>query len=406
MANPFLSGLIASRLQFRKGKSFSSTVIRISGISIALGIAILVVSVVIQAGFRKEINRRIFSFGGHLSLRQFSSGTLYEELPLQENAGFIRRLKELPEVDAIQSFSYKPALLSNESEVAGVVLKGIGKDFNFNEFAPNFLRLPPGPMPAENKIWLSRKMAGKLGLKEGSPVVAFFLQEPPRYRKLKVECLYQTGLEDVDDNIAFVSINLIREINGWPGGSAGGFEVFLRDFSRLPQAQAELEKYLPYNLGAEPVTQTHSQLFEWLDVIGRNVLVMFVLVAMVAGFNMAATLLIMVMERRQMIGILKALGAEDGLIRAVFIRNGLRILVWGLTAGNLLGLGLAAIQWKFQLIPLNPENYYLSSVPVGWDWPSILGINAGVLLIAWLVILLPVKLVNRIRPSEAVRAQA
>jgi lipoprotein-releasing system permease protein len=131
---------------------------------------------------------------------------------------------------------------------------------------------------------------------------------------------------------------------------------------------------------------------------------MFVLIAMVAGFNMAATLLIMVMERRQMIGILKALGADDALIRGIFIRNGLKILIRGLLAGNLAGIGFALVQWKFKLIPLNPANYYLSSVPVGWDWVSILGINAGVILISWLVILLPVKLVNRIRPAEAVRA--
>jgi lipoprotein-releasing system permease protein len=131
---------------------------------------------------------------------------------------------------------------------------------------------------------------------------------------------------------------------------------------------------------------------------------MFILIAMVAGFNMAATLLIMVMERRQMIGVLKALGADNGLIRGIFIRNGLKILSRGLVAGNLFGIGFAFIQWKFKLIPLNPENYYLSSVPIGWDWFSILGINAGVILISWLVILLPVKLVNRIRPAEAVRA--
>jgi lipoprotein-releasing system permease protein len=221
---------------------------------------------------------------------------------------------------------------------------------------------------------------------------------------LRVSQIYNTGLEEVDENIAFVSLDLLREINGWSSGQTGGFEVFVKDFSKLPASLASIEKNIPYNLGAESVTQTHSQLFEWLDVIGRNVLVMFVLVAMVAGFNMAATLLIMVMERRQMIGTLKALGADDGLIRGIFIRNGFRILGWGLAVGNFFGIGFAWLQWQFQLIPLNPENYYLSSVPIGWDWISILGINAGVILISWLVILLPVRMVNRIRPAEAVRA--
>jgi len=403
MANPFLSGLIASRLQFRKGRSFSSSVIRISGISVALGIAILVVSVVIQAGFRKEINKRIFSVGGHLSLRQFSTGTLYEEAPLDGESPFLKTLRKMPEVASVQSFSYKPALLSNEEEVAGVVLKGIDADFNLTAFQQN-LKVPAKSVPGEDEIWVSGKIARSLDLQDGSKVVAFFIQEPPRYRKLRVSQIYNTGLEEVDENIAFVSLDLLREINGWSSGQTGGFEVFVEDFSKLPASLASIEKNIPYNLGAESVTQTHSQLFEWLDVIGRNVLVMFVLVAIVAGFNMAATLLIMVMERRQMIGTLKALGADDGLIRGIFIRNGLRILVWGLAVGNFFGIGFAWLQWQFQLIPLNPENYYLSSVPIGWDWISILGINAGVILISWLVILLPVRMVNRIRPAEAVRA--
>lgn len=403
MANPFLSGLIASRLQFRKGRSFSSSVIRISGISVALGIAILVVSVVIQAGFRKEINKRIFSIGGHLSLRQFSTGTLYEEAPLDGESPFLKIVRKMPEVASVQSFSYKPALLSNEEEVAGVVFKGIDADFNLKAFQQN-LRVPAKSIPAGDEIWVSGKIARSLDLIEGSKLVAFFIQEPPRYRKLRVAKIYNTGLEEVDENIAFVSLDLLREINGWTSRQTGGFEVFVKDFSKLPATITSIEKNIPYNLGAESVTQTHSQLFEWLDVIGRNVLVMFVLVAMVAGFNMAATLLIMVMERRQMIGTLKALGADDGLIRGIFIRNGFRILGWGLAVGNFFGIGFAWIQWQFQLIPLNPENYYLSSVPIGWDWISILGINAGVILISWLVILLPVRMVNRIRPAEAVRA--
>ena len=404
MAGFTLSGFIASRLQFRQGKSFSSTVIRISGISIALGVAILVISVVIQAGFRKEVNDRIFSFGGHLSIRQFSSGSLYEESPVEQHSDFIRKLRHMPEIASVQAFSYKPVLLSNEKEVAGLVLKGIDAGFNFPAFRSNFKNLPRQNFPDSGKIWVSGKLARQLNLEKGSRVVAFFLQDPPRYRKLEVESIFETALEDVDEHIAFVSIDLIREINGWPAGSAGGFEIFVKDFQFLPQTLSKIEKIIPFDMGAEPVTQTHSQLFEWLDIIGRNVVIMFVLIAMVAGFNMAATLLIMVMERRQMIGILKALGADDSLIRGIFIRNGLKILFRGLLAGNLAGIGFAFLQWKFRLIPLNPANYYLSSVPVGWDWVSIIGINAGVVTISWLVILLPVKLVNRIRPAEAVRA--
>ena len=175
MAGFNLSGFIASRLQFRQGKSFSSTVIRISGVSIALGVAILVISVVIQAGFRKEVNDRIFSFGGHLSIRQFSSGSLYEESPVQQQSDFIRKLRKMPEIASVQAFSYKPVLLSNEKEVAGLVLKGIDSGFNFPAFRSNFRNLPQKNFPDSGKIWVSGKLARQLSLEKGSKVVAFFL---------------------------------------------------------------------------------------------------------------------------------------------------------------------------------------------------------------------------------------
>jgi lipoprotein-releasing system permease protein len=369
---------------------------------VALGIAILFVSVVIYAGFQKEIEKRMFSVSGQVSIRQFSTGTLYEEVPQEIQSAFLKKLKELPDVGHVQSFAYKPALVSNEKEVAGIVLKGIGKDFNLPAFAENVqgpLKSPPG----EGEIWVSGKQARTLELQTGMDVILFFMDDPPRYRKMKVTRIYQTGLEDVDESLAFVSLNLLQEINGWEASQVGGFEVFVRDFGHFDQALEAIESVLPYNLGAEPITLTQAQLFEWLDVIGRNVVVLFFLVAMVAGFNIAATLLIMVVERRKMVGVLKALGAENAMIRSIFIRNGLGIMIQGTLWGNGIGAAFALLQWKFHLIPLDAENYYLSTVPISWDLGSIFLINLGVFLISWLVILIPVRMVNRIQPAEAVR---
>jgi len=402
LASSFLSGFIARRLQFQKGSSFSATVIRISKISVSLGIAILYVSVVIYAGFEKEIKQRMFSVGGQVSLRQYSTGTLYEEVPLDAKPEYLKKLKALKEVAHVQSFAFKPALISNEQEVAGIVLKGIANDFNLKAFQTNADQ-PLKQVPVEGEIWISQRIARTLELHRGSEIVLFFLQEPPRYRKMKVTGIYQTGLEDVDETIAFVNLNLISEINGWDPGKVGGFDVFVKDFDDFAQSLDAIEKTIPYNMGTEPITVVQAQLFEWLDVIGRNVLVMFILVAMVAGFNLTATLLIMVVERRKMVGVLKAMGAENSLIRNIFIRNGLSIMFQGMLWGNAIGLLFAVIQSNFHLIPLDPENYYLSSVPIGWDWFSILGINLGVFVISWLVILIPVQMVNRIQPAEAVR---
>ncbi len=405
MPRPSLSGFIARRLQFSGKDSFSFTAIRVARVSVCLATAILIISVLIYSGYRHEINKRIFSVGGHVAIRQFTTGSLYEEKPQNQGAPEIEKLRKAPFIRHVQSFALKPALVSTENEVAGIILKGIGDDFNFSAFRPNFTQMPRRKFPAEGEMWISSKMAGTLMLKQGSEVVLFFMQDPPRYRKAKITALYQTGMEQVDDNLVFVSQNLIREMNGWTAGQVGGFELFVSDFSAFESIYERLLRLLPYHLAAEPVTITQAQMFEWLDVIGRNVLIMFILVSVVAGFNMAATLLILVMERRKMIGIMKALGAADDVIRKIFIYNGLQTMGKGMLYGNILALGFCALQYRFHLIPLDPENYYLSFVPVAWSWTGFLGINAGIFALAWLVLLLPVRMVNRVEPAETVRTE-
>jgi lipoprotein-releasing system permease protein len=403
MAKTSLASFISNRLEYQSGNTFSSTVIKISKISIALGVSILIISLLIYSGFRQEIQNRIFSVSGQISLRQFTQGTLYEEKPLEKNATFIENLRKLPDVFHVQSFAFKPALISTESEVSGIILKGVGNDFNLKAFSPNLAFICKNP-PKQDEIWISQKTASSLQLKRNMQVVLFFMQNPPRYRKVKITGIYQTGLEDIDNNVAYVSQNLIQELNEWNTNQIGGFEVFVKDFNQFDFAINNIANNLPYNIGIEPITQTYIQLFDWLDVIGRNVLVMFILISLVAGFNMAATLLIMVLERRQMIGVLKALGGNNKLIRKIFIRNGLKIMFYGMLWGNGIAFFLCVLQQKFNLIPLNPENYYLSSVPISWNWQGIIGINLGVLFITWLVILIPIRIVNKVQPAEAVRS--
>ena len=403
MAKTSLVSFISNRLEYQSGNSFSASVIGIAKISIALGISILVTSLLIYEGFREEIQNRIFSVSGHISLRQFSTGTLYEEKALEKNAEFLDKLKKLPEITHIQSFAYKPALIGAENEVSGIVLKGISSDFNFKIFEPNIIQKPQKKQPEEGEIWISQKLAKTMQLAKNKEIVLFFIQNPPRYRKVKITAIFQTGIEDVDNNVAFVSQNLLQELNEWGPTQVGGFEVFVHDFKHMDFFLENIGKELPYNIGLETVTQTYIQLFDWLNVIARNVLVMFILISIVAGFNLAATLLIMVLERRQMIGVFKSMGAQNSLIRKVFVRNGIKIMVQGMLLGNGIALAICFLQDTFKIVDLNPENYYLSSVPISWNWPGILGINIGVLAITWLVILIPVRVVNKINPSEAIR---
>lgn len=396
-----LASIISKRLRFDNGNSFSKIVIGVAKGTIALGLSILVVSALIYAGFISEIQSKIFSVSGHLSVRQFTAGSLYEEQPLDVNQTFIQTLKQKKLIAHSQGFAFKPALIKSENEVEGIVLKGIGKDFNFEIFNKNLGKRTESP-PLEGEIWISKKLAQKLGLEEGQNLILFFLQNPPRYRKMLVTRLFQTGIEDVDFNLVYVNQGLIQEMNEWGPSQVGGFEFMVPDFEKFALYIEKIEPEIPYNLAIEPITTSQAQLFDWLQIIGRNVLVMFILISLVSGFNMAATLLIMVMERRQMVGILKALGATDQLIRRIFYRNAQQIIWQGILIGNAIGLGLAWIQWQFSIIPLDEDNYYLKTVPISWDWISILGINAGVLLITSLVIMIPVRLVNKIKVREAI----
>lgn len=395
------TAFIASRLRFGNKEAFSHIVIGIARGSIALGVAVLVISVLIYAGFMAEIQRKIFSISGHLSVRQFTAGSLYEEQPINENQDFLQQLKTSGLVAHTQGFSFKPALLKSDKEVEGIVLKGISKDFNFKAFSAN-TQTPITQEPDENDLWVSQQLAARLQVKEGSSLFLFFLQNPPRYRKMKIAKLYRSGLEEVDKSLVFVNRSLIQEMNEWKANQVGGFEIFIPDFDHFQETLEKIEPQIPYNLAIEPITVTQSQLFDWLNVIGRNVVVMFILISLVSGFNMAATLLIMVMERRQMVGILKAMGAKNQFIRQIFLQNGIRIIIQGLIAGNVIGLGLGWLQYQFHLIPLSEENYYMAHVPIAWDWLTVLGINLGVLLITAVVLLIPVRMVNRIQIREAV----
>jgi lipoprotein-releasing system permease protein len=404
MSKNSFSRFIASRLQFAGEGNFSATAIKVARVSVALATTILLVSVLIYAGYQKEIQKRMFSVSGQFTIRQFTTGTLYEEQAQLKNDPLVLALRKLPFISHIQTFALKPALLSSEGEVSGIILKGIGSDFNSKAFESNLVSKPVHPLPQKEEIWLSQKIARQMLLKKGSEVILFFMQEPPRYRKVKIAGIYQTGLEQMDENLVFCSQSLVQEMNEWTNEQVGGFEVFVSDFSLLDRIIDLVIQKLPYHLGIEPITQTQAQMFEWLDVIGRNVLIMFILVSIVAGFNMAATLLILVMERRKMIGVIKTLGAENQTIQKIFILNGLQTLGKGMLWGNLLAFFLCGLQYQFHLIPLNPENYYLSSVPISWSWSGFFGINLGIFFLAWFALLFPVRMVNKIQPAEAVRA--
>jgi lipoprotein-releasing system permease protein len=287
------------------------------------------------------------------------------------------------------------------------VLKGIDKQYNQAKFKENliqgnFISFPQAGNSLE--IIISQKIANKLNLKLQDSVVMFFIQNPPRFRKLLIKGIYETGMEDFDDKFILGDLRLVQRLNDWADTLAGSYEGFVKDFAQLDTVVVnEVLQHINYDQQIETVTQKHLDIFDWLNLLNQNVSIFLSLILTVASFNMISILLIMIMERVQMIGVLKALGASDWQIRQIFIYKGMILIVRGMLGGNLLGLGFCALQYYFRVIPLDPQNYYMNYVPIEWDWQIILGMNLLTFLIITVVLLLPTMIIARVKPIKAIR---
>ncbi|GAB3204450.1 lipoprotein-releasing system permease protein [Pontibacter aydingkolensis] len=398
-----ISKYISDKISEVQTGTFTTSVTKIAIISIAAGIAIMIVSFAILEGFRNEIRDKIFSFGSHLQVSKYDTNNSYEGAPISKNIGLT---DSIPGIKKIQPFARKTAIIKTDDEVLGVVLKGVGRDYDLSAMQQN---LQEGELIAYNDsassmdVLLSQTIASKLRLKVGDETIFYFIQNPPRARKMKVKGIFNTGLEEFDEVFVIGDIGLIRELNNWPDSLAGGIEIVLTDFNQIDQVAEQVFDEMNYDLQLEKITDRHAQLFDWLKLLQKNVIIFLVLIVFVATFNMVSTVFIMIIERINMIGVLKAVGATDAQIRQIFVFRGLRLTLKGLFWGNLIGLGFCALQYYFEFIPLDPENYYMDRVPISWNFGMILALNVITLVLTMLAILIPAAMVARIKPVKAIK---
>ncbi|MDX5481775.1 MAG: ABC transporter permease [Hymenobacteraceae bacterium] len=383
--------------------SFTTSVTKIAIISIAAGIAIMIVSFAILEGFRDEIREKIFSFGAHLQVSKYDTNNSYEGAPVSRDIGVT---EDIAGIKKIQPFARKTAIIKTDEEVLGVVLKGVGEDYDLSAMQQN---LKGGSLITFNdttsskEVLLSQSVASKLRLNVGDEAIFYFIQNPPRARKLQVKGIFNTGLEEFDEVFVIGDIELIRELNNWPDTLVGGIEIVLKNFDQIDRVADEVFEQMHYDLQLEKITDRHAQLFDWLKLLRKNVIIFLVLIVFVATFNMVSTVFIMIIERINMIGVLKALGATDAQIRKVFYFRGLSLTLKGMLWVNIIGLGFCAIQYYFELIPLDPENYYMDRVPISWNVGVIIALNVITLLLTMLAILIPAAMVARIKPVKAIK---
>ena len=400
---------LAKRAALNGKRTFSGLIVRVAIGAITLGVAAMLLSIAVLQGFKGEITAKQRGFFGDVVLNSYDLNQSYEPTPFELQASEIEALKGLPEVSSIHYYATKPGIINVNREVEGVLLKGIDATYD-----PHFLNriLVAGKTidfsdstQAIQEILISDYTANRLKLKVGDDFIMYFVQEPVRRRKFQIAGIYHTGVEELDKTYVIGALSLIRRLNGWDDGMVGGYEVSIHDFDKLVEVTDQIQDRLPIEVDAVNVRDQLPEIFQWLDLLDVNTVIVLILMMVVATVNMISALLIMILERTSTIGLLKALGFSDRGIRSVFLYQAAYLIGWGLLLGNLLGGGLYWFQRQTHYFTLDEASYYISYVPVSIGWMEVVLLNIGVVIISLAVLLIPSHLIGKISPIKAIQFQ-
>lgn len=422
-----LSLFIARRIAFSGGNNFSRLIIRIAIVAVALSVAVMVSASALIAGFKSEISKKIFEFWGHIHISDTAYSLSFEPTPINRNQPFYpyldtvrgipaEYLNELPGphgrphggIRHIQVFAPKAGIIRTKTALEGVLLKGIDRDFDWNNLRPYLLEGRPiefSDTAISKDIIISRQTADRLEIGVGDKFVMHFVKDGEQLRRLFQVCgIFKTGLEDYDRKFALCDIRQVQNLLGWDSTKVAGFEIWLDDLRDLDLYNRYIyDEILPNNLMAVSIREKFPSIFDWLALQDYNEIVILSLMLAVAIINMITALLVLVLERTNMIGILKALGASNRPIRRIFIYHASTITLLGMFWGNLIGMAFCFLQDKFHIIRLKEADYYLSYAPIKMNWLAVAGINAGTLLITMLFLLLPSLVVSKVAPVKAIQ---
>ena len=398
---------ISKRLFTTKEKNNNHTrpILRIVIFAIALSLTIMILFLSVVKGFKENISDKIIGFNSHISLMSYGSYESYEKEPINKNPELLANLSSDNNIKHIQSFATKAGILKNDQEILGVVLKGVDTDFNWN-FIENYLTkgtvFKVIDSVSINQIVISKNIANKLNLDVNDHVLMYFVQDPPVIRKFLVTGIYDTDFSDFDNLMIYSDIKIIQKLNRWNKNQIGGYEIQINDLDLLDKTTKKVYDEIDYNLDARNIKETNAQMFDWLDLQDMNTLVVLILLFTVALVNIIIALLILVLQRTKMIGILKALGCRNWIIRKIFLFNTLYLCAKGLFWGNVIGLSLAFLQKQFKIIGLNPDAYYMSTVPISIDFVNIVLLNLSILFLCWISLLIPSIIIARINPIRSI----
>jgi lipoprotein-releasing system permease protein len=390
-----------------KSERFSRPIVRIAVGGIALGMTIMILSICIMNGFQGEIREKAVGFGAHIQVVSFSTNNSLEAYPITVRKSLADSLKKFPGVKHVQMFGVKAGIIKSGDELQGVVLKGVGKDFDWS-FFKNALKagklFSVSDTGTGNEVLVSKPIADKLHLEVGKKFRMYFMQEnSQRVRVFKVCGIYETGLETFDELYVLGDMRHVQQLNLWEENAAAGFEVQVNDYREMNELTEQIRLSLPTELNALNVRETNPQIFSWLEVIDMNVIIIISLLLFVGIINMISALIILILERTNMIGILKTLGSSNTALANIFLRNAVSLIGKGLLLGNILGFGIAILQLQTGWLKLDQASYYVSTVPIRFDWFELIGVNVLCLVICTVALILPAFIVSRISPVKAIR---
>ena len=397
---------IAKRITFSSKRTFSKLIVRIAILGIMLGLSVMILAVAIVKGFKSEIREKVRGFAGDIQIVKYDLNTSFENSPFTINPATLKAIKKYPEISYGQAFATKPGIINTNDEVEGVVLKGVDRNYYWTYFKKVLVSGRTidfrDSVQSQKEILISQYTASRLNLKVGDDFLMYFVQQPLRKRKFEIVGIYNLGVEELDKMYVIGDISLIRKLNNWNPDQVGGYELRLADFEKLDTVANRVYDNLDIDLRSITVRDYYPTIFEWLSLLDVNTQVILVLMLAVAVINMISALLIMILERTNMIGILKALGSNNWTIRKIFLYNATYLIGAGLLLGNILGIGIGVFQQNTHFFQLDQASYFISFVPVQLELIDILLLNAGTLFICVLVLLIPSLLVTQISPLKAV----
>jgi lipoprotein-releasing system permease protein len=407
-----LEYFIAKRLITAKHfkSSISAPIIKIAISAIAIGMIMMIVSVATGIGLQQKIREKVSAFNGHIIISNYDNNQSEVTLaPISIKQNFYPKFISVPEVSHIQAIASKAGIIRTETAFEGIILKGVGPDYRWSNIKEYIVsgKLPDFSKGINQEVVISQFLANRLNLKVGDSFNTFFIKENqnqlPNIRRFEITGIFNSGFQEFDGTYIIGDIRHIQRINKWSTDEVGAFEVFVSDFDKIKTIGDEVYQQTGSTLDTKTIIEKYSYIFEWLKLFDFNIIVILSIMILVATINMVVALLVLILERTQMIGILKALGASNWSVRKIFLYNAFYLIARGLFWGNLIGITLLLMQQYFGIIKLNPENYYVNQAPVYLNWGYILLLNLLTVTVCSLVLLIPSYIITKISPVKAIR---